>query len=323
MYNADSACWENVTFDALLSLIKNNFKFNEKNFEQADGVLNLLGFNEAEVGSQLIKNESGQISWVKPDVTVIEGLNAIIETLQNTSNDHETRITNLEDIIPNLNSSISALESDNALIKSNLDQKANILDVYTKIEVENKISEAIISANHLKRIIVDSINNIDIYAENALQYIYMIANGLEEDDNKYYEYIVIEADNGLRTIERVGSWAVDLSDYATKEEVSKKADVSTVTDLIQSIDSIQSTISSHDAEIVSIKNILDTKANQSTVDDISSSLTALTEEITKNASAIENITKSLNADYVSKTEITSIQEEIETLKQALTWQSYN
>ena len=134
----------------------------------------------------------------------------------------------------------------------------------------------------------------------------MIANGLEEDDNKYYEYIVIEADNGLRTIERVGSWAVDLSDYATKEEVSKKADASTVTDLIRSIDSIQSTISSHDAEIISIKNILDTKANQSTVDDISSNLTELTKEITKNASAIENITKSLNEDYVSKTEIASI-----------------
>ena len=57
----------------------------------------------------------------------------------------------------------------------------------------------------------------------------MVPTGLELDDNKYYEYIVIETENTLdgepiitRQIEKVGSWQVDLTDYATKEELNNQ-----------------------------------------------------------------------------------------------------
>jgi hypothetical protein len=43
----------------------------------------------------------------------------------------------------------------------------------------------------------------------------MVSRGLTEDDNKYYEYILIDG-----VFEPVGSWEVDLSNYATKGEVS-------------------------------------------------------------------------------------------------------
>ena len=51
----------------------------------------------------------------------------------------------------------------------------------------------------------------------------MIPSGLQDDDNKYYEWILI---NGV--FERVGSWEVNLSNYATK------ADINTLTETVNS-----------------------------------------------------------------------------------------
>jgi hypothetical protein len=84
----------------------------------------------------------------------------------------------------------------------------------------------------LKRKVVDQIEDINLDEADADQYIYMIPSGLEEDDNKYYEYIVIETkivdEEGIETliksIERVGSWSVDLSDYAKISDLNQKAD---------------------------------------------------------------------------------------------------
>ena len=43
----------------------------------------------------------------------------------------------------------------------------------------------------------------------------MVPIGVTDYDNKYDEYIVIDG-----IIEPVGNWSVDLSDYATKDEVN-------------------------------------------------------------------------------------------------------
>lgn len=98
------------------------------------------------------------------------------------------------------------------------------IDAYTKSEVDSKIA----AADHLKRKIVESVDQIDKNADDAMQYIYMVPTGLEEDQNKFYEYMVLEL-AGQRIIEKVGSWEVDLSDYVKKEalakELAKKVDV--------------------------------------------------------------------------------------------------
>lgn len=98
------------------------------------------------------------------------------------------------------------------------------IDAYTKSEVDNKIS----AADHLKRKIIESVDQIDKNADDAMQYIYMVPTGLEEDQNKFYEYMVLEL-AGQRIIEKVGSWEVDLNDYVKKEvlakELAKKVDV--------------------------------------------------------------------------------------------------
>lgn len=90
---------------------------------------------------------------------------------------------------------------------------------YTKEEINTKLADV-----GMKRIIVDSIDDIDVNKEDAERYIYMAPSGLQDDDNKYYEYVVIDG-----VIEPVGSWEVDLSAYAktadVNEALKKKVDV--------------------------------------------------------------------------------------------------
>lgn len=98
-----------------------------------------------------------------------------------------------------------------------LENKANKSDVYTKEETDLAISTAIADGAHLKRKIVADIAEIEQYIsekEDEEQYIFMIAIPDASGENKYQEYIVIDG-----KVEQVGSWQVDLSDYAKKEEV--------------------------------------------------------------------------------------------------------
>ena len=124
--------------------------------------------------------------------------------------------------------------------KTELADKANSADVYTKTETDTKIGEAIAAADHLKRVILDPpsgeetvedvINEWLGNNENAIadEYIYMIPSGLEADDNKYYEYIII-VDGENSYVEQVGNWEVDLSDYLKSTDAestyAKKTDL--------------------------------------------------------------------------------------------------
>lgn len=98
------------------------------------------------------------------------------------------------------------------LIKSD-DNKlawATPIETYTKGEIDSKIA----AAGHLKRKILEKKEDIKVDAVDADAYIYMVKTGLREDDNKYNEYIVINGE-----IEPVGSWEVNLDDYAKKTDL--------------------------------------------------------------------------------------------------------
>lgn len=94
------------------------------------------------------------------------------------------------------------------------------INAYTKGETDEKIAQEIAKVDHLSRKIVNSFEDIDADAEDALKYIYMVPNGLQEDDDKYNEYMVIEVE-GVRKVEKVGDWAVDLSGYVTTEDFNE------------------------------------------------------------------------------------------------------
>lgn len=283
--------------------------------EVVDGALTLVGFEEAPEGAQLVKAADGSLSWVKPDLTTVEGLQTAVETLKQDIQKIEQALNptdeegnpvegglvsdvkdledavgeeavydengeliseatgifkDIEDIedkignaaeydeegslaaeatglyaeldkkadkdaveealdlkadIEDVDAAIDAVEEEVAKkanaadVEADLALKANAADVYTKEEANNKIASdiaaAIADADHLSREIVENFEAIDPAAEGADKIIYMVPTGLQEDDDKYDEYMVI---NG--SIEKVGSWEVNLSAYAKTEDVN-------------------------------------------------------------------------------------------------------
>lgn len=109
-------------------------------------------------------------------------------------------------------------KADVETVNAALNTKADAEDVYTKLEVNNKvatdISAAIAAANHLKRKVANTVEDIDLDAIDAEQYIYMVPTGLQAEDDKYDEYMVID---GIP--EKVGSWEVNLEEYAKKSDL--------------------------------------------------------------------------------------------------------
>lgn len=95
------------------------------------------------------------------------------------------------------------------------------IDAYTKEETNEAIRQAVADAVHIKRKIVTSKEEIEEYMAtnaDADQYIFMVPTGLTEDSDRYDEYMVVEI-AGQKFVEKVGSWEVNLSNYATKADL--------------------------------------------------------------------------------------------------------
>lgn len=86
-----------------------------------------------------------------------------------------------------------------------------IADAYTKEATDTAIASAIAKADHLKRAVVDVLPAVDEADANT---IYMVPV-----DDHYDEYILVVASE-VKKFEKIGDSKVDLSDYATKDEVA-------------------------------------------------------------------------------------------------------
>lgn len=167
---------------------------NEKVFVQGeDGTLDLLGFSDAEPGAQLQKGADGKLSWVVPDTETVAGLSSAVAGLRE----------DVTDLVTDLNT-----------LSGN---------VYTKEETLAEIA----NAEHLKRKIVSSLTEAQEYMsthDDAEQYIFMVPSENTLNGDKYDEYLVITVGDNLRSLEKVGSWEVDLSGYATIVQLENKVD---------------------------------------------------------------------------------------------------
>jgi hypothetical protein len=167
---------------------------NEKVFVQGeDGTLDLLGFSDAEPGAQLQKGADGKLSWVVPDTETVAGLSSAVAGLRE----------DVTDLVTDLNT-----------LSGN---------VYTKEETLAEIAKA----EHLKRKIVSSLTEAQEYMsthDDAEQYIFMVPSDNSLNGDKYDEYLVITVGDNLRSLEKVGSWEVDLSGYATTAQLENKVD---------------------------------------------------------------------------------------------------
>lgn len=167
------------------------------------------GFKEGLEPRVRLEGEDFVIAWYEPSNETIEDISANLETLQGKIEKTEQDIaTNAA----NIDNNSAAIED----IYSGLDEKANAKDVYTKAQTDSKIKEEIDKLDHLKRTTVAGLESIDVLAEDADQYIYMVPN---VETGNYDEYMVINGE-----LEKVGDWTIDLSDYATTSDLEKKVD---------------------------------------------------------------------------------------------------
>ena len=146
-----------------------------------------------------VVNDNGNlvIGWFEPNTITVDGLSDAVNNLSNQVNKNTQSISD---------------------ITQQLNNKANSSDVYTKTETDDLIAEKIASASHLKREVFNTILEATAFAETKKekedQQIYRVINPDNDNENdKYDEYLYI---NG--SLEKVGSWAVDLSQYVKKEE---------------------------------------------------------------------------------------------------------
>lgn len=182
-------------------------------------------------------------------------------------------------------------KADAETVNNALAEKANAADVYNKTEVYTKteVNAAIADANHLKRVVVESVDAIDAAATDADQYIYMVPTGLQADDDKYDEYMVIDG-----TVEKVGSWEVDLKPYATISYVDSE--------LAKKVDAADGKRLMTDAEGEKLEGI-EAGAQVNYIDEVS-------DEFTVTEGLLE-----LNA--ISKDKVTGLADELEALDQAI------
>lgn len=132
----------------------------------------------------------------------------------------------LNTLTEQLNQTIAtkANTSDVEELSRQLAEKANAADVYTIEQADKAIADKVAAADHLKRKIVENKESIDVDADDATQYIYMVPSGLTNDSNRYYEYMVFVDNDNVRYVERVGQWEVDLTNYATLNDLNNKVD---------------------------------------------------------------------------------------------------
>ena len=146
------------------------------------------------------------LGWYEPNPTTMEGVGASIAALQNAVN--------------SINGDITALENkDSELSLGLFNANKQLLDHYTKAETNSEISKAIANADHLRREIIEDLPSI---ADAKANVIYMVPSGLQDDDNKYYEWMLIDG-----IFEQVGSWEVDLNGYAKTTDLDGKVDKQT------------------------------------------------------------------------------------------------
>lgn len=95
-----------------------------KSITVTDGQVQLVGFAEAQPGQQPRIGAGGSLEWYTPDSSTVEGLQQTVGQLQ---------------------TDVTELQSDVGTINDTLETKANVSDVYTQTQTDQKIAAAVSS----------------------------------------------------------------------------------------------------------------------------------------------------------------------------------
>lgn len=199
MYSTEDKHWNNVNFEDLLFIGAT---------QNSNGISGFVPPPEKNQLNLFLRSDGTWASIAGNDI-----YEADIEDLRSKFNSLSTLLGTPKDDVNNSSG-----------LYAELDKKVDKTEVFTKEETEAKINEKVIASQHLQRKIVSSVEDIDLTANDVEQYIYLIPSGLEEEFDKYYEYLVIKNLFGEKVIEKVGAWETNFSNYFTKDEVSTLLD---------------------------------------------------------------------------------------------------
>lgn len=124
--------------------------------------------------------------------------------------------TNSKPTLKHLKSLAERLNAELTPVKEQLSAipvKVSDLENDAGYQTATEVAAAVAAADHLKRKKVASVDAIDLTADDADQYIYMVPKTGGKNGDKYDEYLVLDG-----ILEPVGDWKVDLSGYVQKED---------------------------------------------------------------------------------------------------------
>lgn len=185
-----------------------------------------------------------ELAWYQPSTTTIEGVSSAIASVRSTVENLAKGIGSAEDAAgaDTVHGAINKLEEDVAANAEAIDALEEEFENYLPLAggtmtgdivlkdgskaasetvVDTKIANAIGSAGHLKREIVEELPATE---DADADTIYMIKNADAEDGDKYAEYMLISG-----AFEQIGDTSVDLTPYAKKVETAAEGNLTSLT----------------------------------------------------------------------------------------------
>lgn len=211
-----------------------------KSITVVEGKVQLVGFAEAQPGQQPRIGSNGSLEWYTPDSSTVEGLQQTVGQLQ---------------------SDVSELQSDVGTINDTLETKANVSDVYTQTQTDEKIAAAI-SSTYKPSGSVEFASLPTPSAEN-LGNVYNVTDAFtagstfiaSEQGQKY------PADTNVAVVEVDGSYYfdalsgfVDLTGYLTTEKAAET--YATIAQLGNKVDKVSGSSLVQDTLITKLTNLL-------------------------------------------------------------------
>ena len=211
-----------------------------KSITVVDGQVQLVGFSGATVGQQPRIGSNGSLEWYTPDSSTVEGLQQTVGQLQ---------------------TDVTQLQSDVGTINDTLETKANVSDVYTQTQTDEKIAAAISSTYKpsgsvefasLPTPSADNLGNVYnvtdaftagatfIASEQGVQYPAGTNVAVVEVDGQYY----FDALSGF----------VDLTGYLTTTEAAET--YATIAQLNNKVDKVSGSSLVQDTLITKLTNLL-------------------------------------------------------------------
>lgn len=165
-----------------------------------------------------------EIAWYQPSTVTIQGVSSAITSVQTTVNELTAGIGSAEDeagadtVYGAINEVKASNETLSEQVAGKVDSTGGTLTgdlvladgskAASEAVVDSKIAEAIQSAGHLKREIVETLPAVE---EADDETIYMVPDNQDGDEDVYNEYMLINGD-----YEKIGDTYVDLSNYIQK-----------------------------------------------------------------------------------------------------------